>query len=97
MTLAEMKAAGAGRMVQISAIAIVSLIVIALFASHQIGVVVTKINLLAIGAVGGYWIDRLASRPERRPHLLVGMDRSMAEVRRAIIIVASLLAMALGL
>lgn len=88
---------GAGRMKEVGLIALASLLALALIFPHQIGVVLSKINLLSLAAIGGYWIDRTAAKPERRPHLLVGLDRSMAEQRRALIIAAAMLAMALAL
>ena len=97
MTFAELRAKGAGRMKEVGAVALVSLLLLAAIFPHQVGVVLTKVNLLSLAAIGGYWIDRTAAKPERRPHLLVGMDRSVAEMRRALIIAAAMLAMALAL
>lgn len=93
----KLSAIGAGRMKEVGLIAMASLLAIALIFPHQIGVVLSKVNLLSMAAIGGYWIDRTAATPERRPHLLVGMDRSVAEMRRALIIAATMLSMALAL
>lgn len=97
MTLNELRAKGAARMKEVGLVALASLLALALIFPHQIGVVLSKINLLSLAAIGGYWIDRTAAKPERRPHLLVGIDRSVAEMRRALIIAAAMLSMALAL
>ncbi len=97
MTLDELRAKGAGRMKEMALIAAGTLLALALIFPHQVGVVLSKVNLLSLAAIGGYWIDRTAAKPERRPHLLVGMDRSVAEMRRSLIIAAAMLAMALAL
>ena len=97
MTLDELRAKGTGRMKEMALIAAGTLLAMALVFPHQVGVVLSKVNLLSLAAIGGYWIDRTAAKPERRPHLLVGMDRSVAEMRRALIIAAAMLAMALAL
>lgn len=84
-------------MKEVGIIAVLSMILIGLLVPERVGTILLKVNLLAIAAYGGYWVDRLSSRPARRPHLLVGVDRSMAEQRRCWIICACMLSMALGL
>jgi hypothetical protein len=93
----DLRARGAGRMKEMGLIAATTAVVLALVFPHQLGVLLTKINLLALSAVGGYWIDRTAFRADRRPHLLLGPERSYAEGRRAAIIAAAMLSMALAL
>ena len=84
-------------MKEAGAVAAGSLLLLAIIFPHQVGVVLSKVNLLSLAAIGGYWIDRTAAKPERRPHLLCGNDRSIAEMRRALIIAAAMLSMALAL
>jgi len=78
-----------------AAIALASLIAIAYISPHQISVVLVKINLLSLGAFTGYWVDRMAF-PYARPHQMLGSS-DYAEIRRAIIIAAAIIGMALAL
>jgi hypothetical protein len=72
-----------------------SLLVLALF-PHQIGTVLAKANLLTLAAWAGYWIDRSAF-PYARPGDLEGVHQDAAGLRRAVVIAATMLAMALAL
>ena len=63
---------------------------------HQAGTVLLKVNLLALAAWAGYWIDRSAF-PYARPGDLLGPERSAAAMRRAVIIAGAMLSMALAL
>lgn len=90
-------AKGAGRMKEVGLIGLVLLIVVALIAPERVGTVISKISLLGLASTAGYWIDRTAFKPERRPHMLVGFERTHAEYRRAAIIGCAMLAVALAL
>lgn len=60
---------------------------------QQLGVVLAKANLLALGAWLGYWVDRSAFQ-----ELRITVHSNDAEcLRRAIIIGSSMIAMALAL
>lgn len=65
---------------------------VALIAPVQLGILVYKAALLTGGAWLGYWVDRL-SFPYNRPHDEL---EPHAEYRRAIIIAAAVLAIALS-
>lgn len=90
-------AKGAGRMKEAGLIGLVLLIVVAMIAPERVGTVISKLSMIAIASTAGYWIDRTAFKPERRPHMLVGFERTHAEYRRAAIIGCAMLAVALAL
>ena len=90
-------AKGAGRMKEAAIIGLALLFIISMFAPGRAGTVISKLSMIAIAASAGYWIDRTAFRADRRPHLLLGPERTHAEYRRSIIMGAAMLAMALGL
>lgn len=70
--------------------------VVAWLNSEQIAVAIKKVALLTLGAGLGYGLDR-ALFPYARPHALVdGETFRMAMLRRAIIVAASVLAIALA-
>lgn len=54
-----------------------------------------KFSLVALAAWAGYWIDR-ALFPYSRPHMLRGSDKNAAALRRAVLVAAVVLAIALG-
>lgn len=83
------------RMSTWACIAILSSIALCFAYPHQIGVVLTKINLLSLSAWGGYWIDRGAF-PYTRLHE-EDAYYGLGMIRRALIISASMIAMALAL
>ncbi len=58
-----------------------------------VGAMVNKMLMVTSGAVAGYWIDRWLF-PYARPHDLCGTDFEAAQLRRAIIVAASMLSMA---
>jgi hypothetical protein len=70
----------------------------ALAALAQAPVVLYKSALVTLGAVLGYWLDR-ALYPYARPHELIGEDwiMSLACLRRALIVIACVLGLTLGL
>ena len=84
-------------------IAIALLAALAVVAPHQLPVVLYKCGLVTLGAVLGYWIDRNLF-PYSRPHEATCVDRagahwarSMAMLRRAIVVLACVLGLTLGL
>ena len=64
----------------------------------QAPVMMYKVVLVMLGAVLGYWIDR-AIYPYARPHELLGDDwiMSLACLRRALIVIACVLGLTMGL
>ena len=92
------KASDLTRMQGFAWVAIATSIAILAIYPQQAGVVLFKANLLALAAWAGYWIDR-AAFPYGRPHTF--RDHSpesiSAQMRRAIIIAASMVAFALAL
>lgn len=54
--------------------------------------IIYSVSKMAIFAWMGYWADRLAFRPEDRPHLQEGIGRGTAWKRRSLIVAASILA-----
>lgn len=97
MNLETLRAKGVGRMKEVGVLAFAALCVVAAFWPERAGVVLWKALLLLLGGYAGYWGDRMAYRADRRPHLLLGPERSHAEYRRAIIIAAAVLSVALSL
>lgn len=75
------------------------LLALYLVAPHQLPVVLYKCALVTAGALMGYWLDRVVF-PYARPHALQGGDHwrsNLAMLRRAIIILACVLGLTLGL
>lgn len=70
---------------------------VGLLAPHQLGVTLYKISLVSLAAVLGYWIDRSVfyyARPHQKP---AGCSYDeVASIRRAIVMAAVILAIALG-
>lgn len=73
-------------------------VAILFFAPQQLPVIVYKLLMVTLGAVSGYWVDR-ALFPYARPHLQVeiNMARSLAMLRRALVVLACVLGLTLGL
>ncbi|MBZ9612157.1 putative holin [Rheinheimera maricola] len=74
---------------------------IAFFSPHQMPLVLYKVALVSLAAVLGYWLDR-ALYPYDRPHTYAetGEDlvpRGLAMLRRALIVLACVLGLTLGL
>ena len=70
-----------------------------LLAPQQVPVTVYKLSLVALAAVAGYWIDR-SIFPYARPNPYTAGEQPLqfaaAQVRRALIVAAAMLAMGLG-
>ncbi|MCB2256639.1 putative holin [Pseudomonas chlororaphis] len=77
-------------------ITLVLLICLALVAPTKLPVVLYKAGLVTLGGVLGYWIDR-ALFPYARPNQVQRTDRAMAGVRRALVVLACILGLTLGL
>lgn len=79
-------------------IAAALLLLIGLIAPAQLPVVLYKCALSVIGVVLAYWADRVLY-PYARPHELIGDDwiMSLACIRRAVIVLACVLGLTLGL
>jgi hypothetical protein len=97
------------RIWQLVLVTIALLGVVAIIAPHQLGVAVWKGALVTLAGCLGYWLDRLLY-PYARPHLLMPYQdelpqdkerrarfAAMAMIRRAIIVAAAMLAVAIGL
>jgi hypothetical protein len=91
------------RLPRLTLIAVITaglLLLLGLFAPQQLPVVLYKVALVTLGAMLGYWIDR-ALFPYARPHsVCTGTDywpRAMAMIRRALIVLACVLGLTLGL
>lgn len=59
------------------------------------GLTIYGIGKVALGGIVGYVVDLCVFRPGDRPHLLTGIERGTAWKRRAWIVCAALIAMAL--
>jgi hypothetical protein len=94
--LRECADAGLCRMWPWLIVAVVTLAAIYVIAPQQVSVVLAKFNLLALGAWLGYWVDRIAF-PYARPHEAKPAHVDVAQLRRALIIAAAMVAMALAL
>jgi hypothetical protein len=91
------------RLPRLTVIALITaslLVLLALFAPQQLPVVLYKVALVTLGAVLGYWIDRVLF-PYARPHAVCTSTdywpRSMAMLRRALVVLACVLGLTLGL
>lgn len=78
------------------AISIALMLLVAAVEPQKIPLYVYKANLIAFAAWMGYWIDR-GLFPYARPDRVSDSLGETAQIRRALIIAASILAMALGL
>lgn len=77
-------------------ISIPLLIVVVVLSPQKLGLLVYKLNLVTIAAALGYWLDRNAF-PYARPDQVAEALMPSAMLRRAIIMAAVVLAMAMGL
>ncbi|PWN56203.1 putative holin [Abyssibacter profundi] len=93
------------RLWQLIAISLVLLVVVALIAPHQVPLMLYKLCLVTLAGFVGYWLDRLLF-PYARPHRLMPSSGvhgawhvlvSACMVRRALIVGAAMLAVAMGL
>lgn len=83
------------------AVALIGLAIIALIAPQQLSVTLYKGTVVVLGGFLGYWIDRHVF-PYARPHEFIsgGYPASrfnLATIRRAIIVAATIIAVALAL
>lgn len=86
------------RMSVFTIITLILLLVLAMIRPEQLQVVVYKSGLVTLGAVLGYWIDRSLFLVEARPHQCIGGIHIVgAWVRRAVIVLACILGLTLGL
>ncbi|MFW9266490.1 putative holin [Pseudomonas sp. NR3] len=86
----------APRMTDWTLITLILLICLALVAPTKLPVVLYKAGLVTLGGVLGYWIDR-ALFPYARPNQVARPERAMAGVRRALVVLACVLGLTLGL
>lgn len=90
------KKAATSRMSAWVYISIPLLIVVVLLSPQKVGLVIYKLNLVTIAAALGYWLDRGAF-PYARPDQVAEALMPAAMIRRAVIMAAVVLAMAMGL
>lgn len=102
----------APRMWQLLIASVVLLLVVAVIAPHQLGLLVWKLALVCSAGSAGYWFDRWFF-PYARPHQLMGPPRrrdapsdyarasdvvvAAAMLRRALIVAAAMFAVSAGL
>jgi len=77
-------------------ITIALLLALAVVAPTKMPVVLYKCGLVTLGGVLGYWIDR-ALFPYARPNQVRRYERSWAGIRRALVVLACILGLTLGL
>lgn len=88
----------APRMTSWTLVTLVLLIILAAIRPEQLQVVAYKLLLVTLGAVAGYWIDRSLFPAQARPHECIGdMHIVGAWIRRALIVLACILGLTLGL
>ncbi|CDF82129.1 hypothetical protein PKB_0761 [Pseudomonas knackmussii B13] len=88
----------APRMTSWTLVTLILLIVLAAIRPEQLQVVAYKLLLVTLGAVAGYWIDRTLFLVEARPHQCpAGPEKIGAWIRRALIVMACILGLTLGL
>lgn len=86
----------APRMTAWTLISLTLLVALALIAPGKLPVVLYKCGLVTLGGVLGYWIDR-ALFPHDRPCQVSYEQRCMAGVRRALVVLACILGLTMGL
>jgi len=69
---------------------------LAWLAPQQLPIVAYKLALVTLAVVLAYWLDR-ALFPYQRPHTLTGWVAVMASCRRALVVLACVLGLTLGL
>lgn len=87
------------RMTEWLLITIILLVLIGIFAPQQLPVSLYKLSLITMAAVTGYWIDRSVfpyARPDDISLMPSAILQATAQIRRAIIIGAAMLAVSLG-
>ena len=68
---------------------------VGIYRPAMVGLLLWSLCKLCFGAALGYWVDRSVARGAR-PHELAGEAKDRALLRRAVIVAAAILAMALG-
>ena len=86
----------APRMTTWTLITIAILLCLAIVAPTKLPVVLYKCGLVTLGGVLGYWIDR-ALFPYARPNMVPPYERPWAGIRRALVVLACVLGLTLGL
>lgn len=86
----------APRMTDWTLITIAIMACLAIVAPTKLPVVLYKCGLVTLGGVLGYWIDR-ALFPYARPNKVRRYDQPMAGIRRALVVLACILGLTLGL
>ena len=86
------------RMLDWIVISILLAIAIYVLAPHQLGVSLYKLSLVSLAAVVGYYIDRSLFPYARPDDISVepGIETAAAQIRRAIIVAACIVGVALG-
>ncbi len=84
------------RMAPWGVVAVLLLVLVGAVAPHQLGIVLYKLALTASAAWTGYWIDR-GLFPYGRPDKIAPELFSLAALRRAIVIAACIIGVAIGL
>ena len=86
----------APRMTDWTVITIVLMVMLAMVAPTKLAVILYKVGLVAGGGVLGYWIDR-ALFPYARPDKVHRVHQPWAGLRRAIVVLACVIGMTMGL
>lgn len=86
----------APRMTDWTLITLALLLCLAIIAPNKLPIVLYKAGLVTLGGVLGYWIDR-ALFPYARPNQVQRAERAMAGIRRALVVLACILGLTLGL
>lgn len=83
------------RMFSWQLITLALLVAVWVLAPRQLPVTLYKLSLVSLAGVVGYWFDRKMF-PYSRPDQVPDDRKSLAELRRAIIVVGAMVAMGLG-
>lgn len=83
------------RMLPLWIIFAIAFVVVLSINPAKAGLTMYGIGKVALGGIVGYSVDRFVFREEDRPHLLLGIERGTAWKRRAWIVCAAIIAMAL--
>lgn len=86
----------APRMTDWTVITVLLILALAMVAPTKLAVILYKAGLVTGGGVLGYWIDR-ALFPYARPNQVNRVHQPWAGLRRAIVVLACILGMTLGL
>jgi len=80
-----------------ASVAAVLVAAVAAMAPHQLPLLVYKLAAATLAATAGYWVDR-GIFPYARPHITpIGLVQGLLMLRRAIIVLAVVLGVCLGL